>query len=190
MSTIIAIKYNKGVLVGADMQTTGSNLATHNSKKIVKSKYSNTIIGTVGDARQGQVIKAKEDYLSAEEVLNKQEVNLNFMITKVVPRIFTQCINNLFSEKKELEELDTNVMFCTNDNIYVIESNGYVYETNDYAATGCGTQLVYGYLQGKNINHNTLTLDEAKEIIKEAIIKGCEKDVYVDNNLYFLSTEK
>ena len=58
MSVIIALKYNKGIILGADSQITNNHIKINNVTKIHESKYSNTAIGTAGSLRVLNLIKS------------------------------------------------------------------------------------------------------------------------------------
>ena len=138
---IIAMRYNKGIIIGTDIQRE-DNFA-YNSKEIIKNKNFNITIETE---------ETKENYLSFE---------------------------------KDLDNSDT-TLFCTNDNIYIVDKDGQVRENNEYIILGYNILLPYHYLQSKVIDYNILSFDEAKEVIEKAIL---QKDKKVDN-IHFLSTEE
>lgn len=94
MSVVVAIKDKDKVWVGCDSQVTRGwhskdTLSNKNNYKIFKPKKEpEVIIGLCGYLRDRDILFCVDEYL--EELIKlKNEVNYKYIVTKVVPKIFS-----------------------------------------------------------------------------------------------------
>lgn len=179
MSVVVAIKTLTGVVVAADKQVTRGYLKDECSK-LHEFEYSNTAIGSVGSLRDGNVIAVKDELIPYKDILSHKDVDLEFVISKVVPELTeTMQLANRIKEKNGILSMESAFLFCTPKRIFIIEHDFSVIEAQEgYAALGCGDEKVYGFLSSIE-NIETITYIEAQKYAKDAIDKACDKDPYV-----------
>lgn len=192
MSVVVAIKTLTGVVVAADKQVTRGCL-TDKTSKLHAFEYSNTAIGTVGTLRDANVVGVKDELISYKDILQNKDVDLEYVISKVVPELIeTLQASSRVTEKNGVLSTDSAFMFCTPKRIFIIEGDFSVIEAEDgYAAIGCGDEKVYGYLSNCEI-FETLTRKEAEKLATDAIQKACDKDPYIGlgYDMLFLEEKK
>lgn len=184
MSIVIAIKTKDGVVIGADKQTTtGGHISTHISNKVFKSKWSNTAIGMVGERRNNNIITHNiVDLIDPIDILNKKDLDEEYVVNRIIPRIYNLLVKHYVIQRDSvLYDFGSDFIIVSHKNIFRISGNGSVIEKEDYAAIGCGKELVKGYFE--TIDFKEIDLEKAKELIKKAILQSCKEDVYIDNNV-------
>lgn len=180
MSVIVALKYNNGVLIGADKQATCGNIKKDNAQKIYKMKYSNTSMGAVGYLRDANILETLEEVIYYKDILNKTKIDRKYVVSKVVPNLFENFENfNRVEEKNGVKKLLSYFIFCTNNKIFEINGDGAVSEHDNFLAMGCGEQLCKGYLDTSY--KENLTKEQAEELISNAIKISCKDDCYIGN---------
>jgi 20S proteasome alpha/beta subunit len=190
MSIVIGIKYKDGVIVGADKQSTWGNIKEENSTKIYKSKYSNTALGVVGYLRDDNILATIDEIIDFEDIFNKTSIDLKYVVSKVVPKLFNiYKNNNRVILDKGIESFNSLFAFCTNEKMFVIDSEGAVIENKKYIAIGCGQDLVIGYLETID-GLNKKSKEEIEKIINDCILKSCKRDAYIGETIDLIFLEK
>ena len=150
MSVIVGIKHNGAVYLGADSQTTNRNkkeiLTNSNNFKIWKAKcVSNCLVGQAGYLRNGCVVRVMEDLV--KEIETNEDINFEFVVTRIVPRIQNILIQNRYlSENDTIELMDSVFLFAYKDRLFSIGTDYSVFEVDDFIAVGSGEDFAYGSL--------------------------------------------
>ena len=187
MSVVMALKYNGGVLLAADTQSTGGNIKNNNAVKIKKMKYSNVAIGTVGYLRDANIFEVTDEIVDFKDILDKIKIDKRYIINTIVPNIFKKMKEyNRLEIKNEVENLLSCFILVTPTGIFTIGTDGSVVESENFATVGCGDELVRGYLETIS-DINNLNEKEGINIIKNAIIKSCKNDIYINDMISILN---
>lgn len=192
MSIIIALKFNKGIIIAADKQVSYGNLKEHNAVKIFKSKYSNTAIGIGGDGRGSDIIYSNVDELiEYKDILDKIKIDYKYVVNNIVNNIFhiLDKNGNLYKENNTVS-CSNELLIISDEKIFHVFSNGALIECNSFGVIGCGYQLVKGYLDGLRYNPDVLEEKEAKSLIETCIKDCCKDDVYIDDNIDYICLYK
>lgn len=190
MSVIIALKYNNGVVIGADKQATCNNIKYNNVQKIYHSKYSNTAFGGVGSMRDIDILSTYlDDIMDYKDILDNIKLSRQYVIRKIVPKF----ISTLEENKRLGKDIDialsySSFMVADSETIYEIDSDFSVTEGKDYCVLGCGYQLVKGYLDG--IHLNELSRPEAIDLVEKCVVECCKDDCYIGEDLDIIVLEK
>ena len=190
MSVVVAIKYRDGVAMAADKQATGGHIKCNNVKKLAYYEKSNTGVGVVGHLRDCNIMYVQEELQDAKDILNKTPIDFKYVVSKIVPTVFSifnQC--NRIEKDNEVLSLCSRMLFCTSNNIYKIEHDGGVVEYNDWAAIGCGEDLVIGFLETIKDFHS-LNKEQVTKILEKCIKQSCKNDVYINDNIDYIYLEK
>lgn len=190
MSIVVAIKYNNGVVIGADTQVTFSNTKHNSFKKIYKSKYSNTAWGGVGKARDIDLISCNvDDLLDYPDILEKVKLDKKYVVNQIVIKIFDILMKyNRAYRIDNIVDIDSRFIITDSDKIFEICTDGAVVEYDKFCAIGCGSQLAQGYLD--SINLDGLSRLEAEDLIQKVIKDACKNDCYIDDNVDIIVLEK
>ena len=94
MSVVVAIKKDGVVYLGSDSQVTRggtrTSLTNPNNFKIWKVKgVDNCLMGPVGLLREACVIRVMENLVREIDVIH-DEVNLEYVVTRIVPKIIDE----------------------------------------------------------------------------------------------------
>lgn len=189
MSVIVGVKYNSGVLLGADSQSTAGNIKMDNEIKIKKTKYSNCCIGTCGYGRDGNIMLAKDELMEYKDILEKQEIDFNYIVNTIVPNIFKILRDNHRVVLTDgIESSKSRFVYCTSKKMFKIWNDGAVSVHDDFIALGCGEDLVEGYLN--TLNFEDINFEDAKRIIETAIKRSCKDDVYINDKITWVILEE
>ena len=85
MSIVIGIKYNNGVIVAGDKQSTKGNNARGETIKIKKQKYSNSCFGCVGYSRDTNIIVSHDEIVNYKDILDNVEIDKNYVVNNIIP---------------------------------------------------------------------------------------------------------
>lgn len=189
MSQIVAIKYDKGILLGADTKVSFGGDMFCNANKIFKSNIYDIAFGVVGSVRDANIVEYNVDNIIDIKDFAKGRKNLDkkYVVTDTIPRLFSYLRDNhRLKETNGIEESLSEYILCDIKHIFIITSDGSVVELDKYGTVGCGTEKVWGYLDTLDWN-KTFTKNKAEEIIKNAILKSCKRDYYIsDDNVTFI----
>ena len=189
MSIVIGIKYNNGVIVAGDKQSTKGNNARGETIKIKKQKYSNSCFGCVGYSRDTNIIVGHDEIVNYKDILDNVEIDKNYVVNNIIPNLFNLYRNNnRVTNKEGIEYLNNEFIYCTSNKLFSIDADGAVTEYNDYVASGCGEDYVGGYLN--NIDLGNLTKSEAIEVVNNAIKKACKNDPYINGNIDIIDIKR
>lgn len=189
MSVIVGIKYNKGIVIGADSQSTAGGKKLEDAIKIKKTKYSNCCVGTCGYTRDGNILITKDELMEYKDILEKKEIDFNYIVNIVVPNIFKILRDNhRIALIDNIENSKSKFIYCTSKKMFKIWCDGAVTEHNDFITLGCGEDLVEGFLNTLNLEN--INLEEAKEIIKTAIKQSCKDDIYINDKITWVVLEE
>lgn len=189
MSVIVGIKYNKGIVIGADSQSTAGGKKLEDTIKIKKTKYSNCCVGTCGCTRDGNILVTKDELMEYKDILEKKEIDFNYIVNIIVPNIFkTLRDNHRIALIDNIENSKSKFIYCTSKKMFKIWCDGAVTEHNDFITLGCGEDLVEGFLN--TLNFENINLEEAKAIIKTAIKQSCKDDIYINDKITWVVLEE
>lgn len=185
MSVVIAVKNKDGVYVGADRQATCGHVRVNGVLKIYKAEHCGNVVGTVGSGRDSNITHLNDDWIESSKDI---DVDFKYVVREIVPRLFSLMQRHKRVRIHEgVEELLSTFLFCTKDRIFVIFSDGAVCEYENYVAIGSGGDMATGYL-------NSLEKDKINEnledVIKTAIIRACEKDIYINDDVMIIKAGK
>lgn len=190
MSVVVAIKYDKGMLLGADRQISSGHLALGETQKVYKSQYSNTAWGSVGCLRILDLISCNvDDLMSYKDILDKVELDKPYVVNVIVPKIFIKLkeYNQAYLENNLLS-IDNQFLVCDYDSIFKIDTDGSVIEFDKYYAIGSGYELVLGNLQSSY--KEDLDLDTAVDLLIDSIRKSCKNELYINSNIDIINITK
>ena len=212
MSVVVAIKYDKGMLLGADRQISSGHLASGETQKVYKSQYSNTAWGSVGCLRILDLISCNvDDLMSYKDILDKVELDKPYVVNVIVPKIFIKLkeYNQAYLENNLLS-IDNQFLICDYDSIFKIDTDGSVVEHKwfefgkdengkeleiseviefgKYYAIGSGYELVLGNLQSSY--KEDLDLDTAVDLLIDSIRKSCKNELYINSNIDIINITK
>lgn len=190
MSVVIGLKYNNGVVLGADRQGTSGNIKTHTTKKIYKSIYSNTAWGGVGTLRDIDIISCNiEELMNYKDILDNAELDKRYVVNVIVVRFFNELMKyNRAYKVDNVVDIDSSFLVADSSSIFRIGNDGSVIEYDDYCAIGCGDQLVKGHLDALHLQE--LSEPEAVDLIHRLIKECCKDDIYIDDNIDIIVLKK
>lgn len=183
MSVVIGAKYKDGIAMIADKQITSGTTKSNNGNKMQYFKYSNSAIGIVGYLRDCNIMRTIEEILPYKDILDKVLINDLYVIKTVMPVIYgTLQQNKRITNTNGTETMESVMLYCTKDKMFEIGEDFSVLEIDDYYyAIGCGDDKASGFLSSVGDTAN-LTKEEITKVLQEAVKKGCEKDVYVNDS--------
>lgn len=190
MSVVVAIKYDKGMLLGADRQISSGHLASGETQKVYKSQYSNTAWGSVGCLRILDLISCNvDDLMSYKDILDKVELDKPYVVNVIVPKIFIKLkeYNQAYLENNLLS-IDNQFLICDYDSIFKIDTDGSVVEFDKYYAIGSGYELVLGNLESSY--KEDIDLDTAVDLLIDSIRKSCKNELYINSNIDIINITK
>lgn len=144
MSVIVGIKFDKGVLIGADTEVTRDNLKGDNITKIKASSYSNSAFGVAGRLRDNQIILNEfDDLMNYKDILDNKTIDEAYTINIIVPKLF-KCLEKYqrLDYEDKIPYCSSNCLIATPYNFFTIDNDGAVRTFDNYAVIGCGDQLV------------------------------------------------
>lgn len=188
MSVVVAIKDEDKVWMACDSQSTrgGSKrtLSNPSNYKIYRpSKEKETLIATVGLTKFSNALATQDEFIDELTKL-KNEFGFKYMVTNIVPKLFSIGKQYMLVKKVEGQEiynLENDFLFAYKDKLFTINS-GCVFEIEDYDAIGSGFELALGYL------HNAEEKDK-KEMIIKAIKSAIKTDNYVNYPIIVMNTK-
>lgn len=188
MSVVVAIKKDGVVYLGSDSQVTRggtrTSLTNPNNFKIWKVKgVDNCLMGHVGLLREACVIRVMENLVREIDVIH-DEVNFEYVVTRVVPKIIDELKEfNYIETEGKFKNMESKYLFAFKDKLFVIGFDGSVIEVDDYIAIGSGESESIGSLLTTNNDE-----DPETRIIK-AIKASAAHDIYVDYPIVLSNTK-
>lgn len=188
MSVVVAIKKDGVVYLGSDSQVTRggtrTSLTNPNNFKIWKVKgVDNCLMGHVGLLRDACVIRVMENLVREIDVIH-DEVNFEYVVTRVVPKIIDELKEfNYIETEGKFKNMESKYLFAFKDKLFVIGFDGLVIEVDDYIAIGSGESESIGSLLTTNSDE-----DPETRIIK-AIKASAAHDIYVDYPIILSNTK-
>ena len=188
MSVVVSIKKDGVVYLGSDSQVTRggtrTSLTNPNNFKIWKVKgVDNCLMGHVGLLRDACVIRVMENLVREIDVIH-DEVNFEYVVTRVVPKIIDELKEfNYIETEGKFKNMESKYLFAFKDKLFVIGFDGSVIEVDDYIAIGSGESESIGSLLTTNIDE-----DPETRIIK-AIKASAAHDIYVDYPIILSNTK-
>ena len=188
MSVVVAIKKDGVVYLGSDSQVTRggtrTSLTNPNNFKIWKVKgVDNCLMGHVGLLRDACVIRVMENLVREIDVIH-DEVNFEYVVTRVVPKIIDELKEfNYIETEGKFKNMESKYLFAFKDKLFVIGFDGSVIEVDDYIAIGSGENESIGSLLTTNSDE-----DPETRIIK-AIKASAAHDIYVDYPIVLSNTK-
>lgn len=188
MSVVVAIKKDGVVYLGSDSQVTRggtrTSLTNPNNFKIWKVKgVDNCLMGHVGLLRDACVIRVMENLVREIDVIH-DEVNFEYVVTRVVPKIIDELKEfNYIETEGKFKNMESKYLFAFKDKLFVIGFDGSVIEVDDYIAIGSGESESIGSLLTTNSDE-----DPEARIIK-AIKASAAHDIYVDYPIVLSNTK-
>ena len=138
MSVVVAIKKDGVVYLGSDSQVTRggtrTSLTNQNNFKIWKVKgVDNCLMGHVGLLRDACVIRVMENLVREIDVIH-DEVNFEYVVTRVVPKIIEELkFYNYLESEGRFKDMESRYLFAFEDKLFVIGFDGSVIEVDDYS---------------------------------------------------------
>lgn len=188
MSVVVSIKKDGVVYLGSDSQVTRggtrTSLTNPNNFKIWKVKgVDNCLMGHVGLLRDACVIRVMENLVREIDVIH-DEVNFEYVVTRVVPKIIDELKEfNYIETEGKFKNMESKYLFAFKDKLFVIGFDGSVIEVDDYIAIGSGESESIGSLLTTNSDE-----DPETRIIK-AIKASAAHDIYVDYPIILSNTK-
>lgn len=188
MSVVVSIKKDGVVYLGSDSQVTRggtrTSLTNPNNFKIWKVKgVDNCLMGHVGLLRDACVIRVMENLVREIDVIH-DEVNFEYVVTRVVPKIIDELKEfNYIETEGKFKNMESKYLFAFKDKLFVIGFDGSVIEVDDYIAIGSGESESIGSLLTTNSDE-----DPETRIIK-AIKASAAHDIYVDYPIVLSNTK-
>lgn len=182
MSVVVAIKYDNGVVIGADKQATAYWQFKEQCTKLKKFSDSKIAIGHVGSGSDWNPIEFTDEIVDYKDIFKNETIDLKYIYLKIVPTLKSlfEAVN-LITEKNGRKYIDSSFMIVTKDLIVEMSGDFSIYEFDFYHSTGCGLAEANGYLNvmldGKE--PNDISKDKAIQLVKDAVQKGCKDDCYV-----------
>ena len=190
MSVVVAVKYKNGVCLAADRQSTAGTTKSDNATKIQAFNYSQTAIGTVGYLRDCNIMRTIDEIVPLKDILDQTPIDELYVIKTIAPEICNQLrTNHRLSTENGLEYMNSEMLFATRDKIFTIGADFGVREADEYFDTiGCGEDKVRGFLTAVGDTSN-YTKNQITDVVCEAIRRGCEKDVFVNDKINIVYLE-
>lgn len=188
MSVVVAIKKDGVVYLGSDSQVTRggtrTSLTNPNNFKIWKVKgVDNCLMGHVGLLREACVIRVMENLVREIDVIH-DEVNFEYVVTRVVPKIIDELKEfNYVEIEGKFKNMESKYLFAFKDKLFIIGYDASVIEVDDYVAMGSGESESIGSLLTTNNDE-----DPETRIIK-AIKASAAHDIYVDYPIVLSNTK-
>lgn len=182
MSVIVALKFNNGVVIGADRQCTIYNSWKEESIKIKKFEDSNTVIGISGSANDFIPLIYTDEIIDYKDIYKKTNIDGKYIYENVIPNLFKILReHNCVYKEDGIEYINSDFILANCNGIYVIGGDKSLYEKDFYYTIGCGLDSVNGYfnveLDGKK--PEDISQEQAEEYVKNAIVKACKTDCFV-----------
>lgn len=187
MSVVIGIKTKDGVVIGSDRQVTKGQLKTNltgdNSKIWPVDNFEKIIMGGVGSLRSIQIIQTMRKMITLDELMDG--IDYSFVVRNLYNKIFKELVDYGRIPKDVngnfIPTFDCAFLFAIQNNLFAIEQDGSVIDTDDYIVIGSGEEVASGVLEN-NKDKDPYTR------IKEAIKACSDKTLYVNNKIDFLTT--
>lgn len=166
-TTVIAIKHNDKVVIGADGQATmGNYVAKNNVNKIRKLLNGKVVCGFAGSTADAfSLLERFEEKLNAHSgILKKAAVELA----------------KDWRTDRYLRKLESMLIACSKDEILIISGTGDVLEpNNDIASIGSGS--VYAMSAAQALKKHAVHLSSL-EMVKESLHIAADMCIYTNHN--------
>lgn len=178
-------KGNDCVYVGADsLGSNWSKQALIRNRKVFKAKGNKDIVMAIsGDYKLQNILSIEENII--EEIKHlKNDVNFEHIVKYTSPRIMSLARNyNCTTTDSGYERLEGNIIFAYKNQLYIIESNGQVLESeDDYVAGGSGETFALAVLSQN-------TDDKPEDKIIKALEAAEKHGVGIKRPFYVLNTK-
>ncbi|MCP4524049.1 MAG: hypothetical protein GY828_07575 [Candidatus Gracilibacteria bacterium] len=171
MSTIVVVKKGDEVVMASDSLTTFGNhvIPGENYKANKILKFEDCLIGITGWALYNDIFL---DYIKGKNKLsfsNKADVFQFFNVFWSELHKKYSFVNDQCNEKESpFGDFDASFLIVTKKHIFLVSSNGSVYEIDNYYAIGSGSDYALGALY--NIDNSGLNIHQlAEQAIKTGI---------------------
>lgn len=166
MTTILAIKGNKKIVIGSDGQVTLGNYSIKNTARKIRRMYRDSILsGFAGSAADG---------LALYERLDKKLEEYNGNLKKAAVELARE-----WRTDKILRKLEAMIIVANKDSLLILSGTGDIIEPDDnIAAIGSGGP--YAYAAAKALLENT-NLDPYDIVLKSLIIAS-NLCIYTNSN--------
>jgi len=170
-TTVVAIKFNKGVVVASDKRASaGALMIVDKATKKIYEISDTIVMGTAGLVADAQML-AK--ILSAEVKLKELRSKI-----KVTAEEAANLLSRIMYSYKFFP-FYTEIIIAGKDkddfSIYMIDELGGLTKHDDCIATGSGMMYALGVLEANY--RKDLTKEEAKELAKKAVLAAIERDL-------------
>lgn len=185
MTCIVGVLNKKEdcVYIGADsLGSSYYNKTIFKNRKVFKAKdNSNVLMAICGDYKLQNILSIEEDLI--EEIKHlKNEVDFEYMVKYVSPKIMKSARKYKSTKSTDgYESIEGNILFAYKNQFYVIENNGQVLESaDDYLASGSGEDFAIGVLSQNKDKPTAERIREALEAAEKHGI-GIQRPFYIMN---------
>jgi len=172
MSTIVAVKKNGVVCIGADTQITMGETSLGNIKS--NSKLFKTSSGWIGTAGYAAIQNNLEEFVVSNPTLG---LNTKMGISKSI-KLFTEyLIEECFftpNGDESVVSIESTFLVTTQDDIFIVTSDMCVLEVDRFIAIGSGKEYALGAMDYIYRENNF----DAKSICQQALEVACTYDIY------------
>lgn len=191
MSVVVALKYDNGVVIGADKQGTADYIYKQEITKLKQFEYSKVAMGACGTLDNFIPFLYMEEIIDFEHLYKKNKITSQYIYERVCPKI-----KNTLKEKGLLDNgkhLNIEYLLATNELIVCVDSTFMPIVVNEkFYSIGCGHPEVMGYLNVAldGVETKNITKDEAIKYVEQAIQLACKNDCYIGMGIDLFVLEK
>ena len=185
MSVVVAIKEKGKIYIGADTQVSYGNLKLEapQCKLFKHHQDENLVVGVVGYARTGVILKYKKELFNDLRV-KAGLVNMEYLVNEW----YLEILEYFEKQKhvgKDKECLPSTIMIAYKDHCFLVDRSGYIEELEEgkYFFIGSGAEVAAGSL-------NSTKGERPEERIKKAVEAAGDETLYVNKTVEMFTTQK
>jgi len=181
MSCIVAIRNDKGVIMGADSCVSSYYHRATPQKEPKIKMVGEYIFGTAGGAREGQIIKNA----IATKKYNEKDDFFYHCINILIPEIKTALGQaGCLKKEREIEEFNGEILIGHGTRLMRVGGSFAVIEhIDDFLAIGCGEEWAIGAMYALKKNMKKMS---DKEVLENALLAATQYSGFVKGPYHFL----